>query len=106
VGKKKHVVTVENSESGVLDELFDVFLVLKNREEISAFMKDLCTPQELHVLAERWRVCRVLARGTLSYRDIHALTGASLVTIGRVARFLRMEQHRGYQMVLERMKKT
>jgi uncharacterized protein YerC len=38
----------------------------------------------------------------LSYRDIHALTGVSVTTIGRVARFLQQESFRGYRLVLDR----
>jgi TrpR-related protein YerC/YecD len=67
-------------------------------------MRDLCTPQELSALAERWRVCRLLAQGDLSYREINQKTGASLATITRVARFLKTEAHQGYTAVLKKMK--
>lgn len=85
-----------------LHALCDAFLLLKHREEVLHFLKDLCTPQEIHALAERWHVCQLLAQGDLSYRDIHAKTGASLTTIGRVARFLKDEPYQGYRTVLER----
>ena len=55
-------------------------------EEVRAFLRDLCTPTELQAMADRWAVVEPLERG-LSYRDIHKLTGVSLTTIGRVARF-------------------
>ncbi|HEV2917501.1 MAG TPA: YerC/YecD family TrpR-related protein [Candidatus Babeliales bacterium] len=99
-----HIQTKE--EKAALDELFEALLQLKNKNELMRFMKDLCTPQELASFAERWRVCRLLAKGTLSYRDIHAMTGASLVTIGRVARFLHNEPFQGYALVLKKMKDT
>jgi TrpR-related protein YerC/YecD len=86
------------------DELFEALLAIKNREEMGRFMKDLCTPQEISALAERWRVCRLLEQGDLSYREINAKTGASLATITRVARFLKDEPHHGYQTILKRMK--
>ena len=44
------------------------------------FCKDLCTPQEIVVMTERWRVCQLLEKGDLSYRDIHMITGAILTT--------------------------
>lgn len=87
----------------VVQELCQALLLLKNSEEMVRFFNDLCTPQEIRALAERWRVCRLLHQGDLSYREIGSKTGASLATIGRVARFLKEEPHRGYQLILERM---
>lgn len=86
-------------------ELFDAFVLLKSKEEVERFMKDLCTPQEIAALAERWRVCKLLESGDLSYREIHAQTGASLATITRVARFLKNEPHQGYTALLNKIKK-
>jgi TrpR-related protein YerC/YecD len=91
-------------ETNTYNELCDAFLLLKDRQEAANFLKDLCTPQELQALAERWRVCRLLDQGDLSYRDIHEITGASLTTIGRVARFLKEESYQGYQKILQRIK--
>ena len=84
--------------------LCDAFLLLDNRDMMFNFLKDLCTPQEMTALSERWRVCQLLDEGGLSYRDIHRITGASLTTIGRVARFLKDEPHHGYVTVLKKMK--
>ena len=88
-----------------INELCDVILILENRKEAFHFLKDLCTPQELSSLAERWRVCKLLDQGDLSYRDIHKLTGASLTTISRVARFLKDEPYHGYKNILNKIKK-
>lgn len=84
-------------------DLFDALLLLKTRDEAQRFMKDLCTPQELSALKERWRVCVLLQKGDLSYRTINELTGTSLATIVRVARFLKDEPEQGYRTVLDRM---
>jgi len=84
-------------------ELMTALAQIKDPEEMVRFMKDLSTPQEISALAERWRVCRLLNEGTLSYREIHDVTGASLATITRVARFLKDEPHHGYRSVLKRM---
>lgn len=92
-------------EDTVIQELYEALLLLKTSEEMGRFFKDLCTPQEIKALAERWRVCKLLAQGTLSYREISSVTGASLATIGRVARFLNTEPHHGYQLILKRMVK-
>lgn len=57
-------------------------------------------------MAERWKVCKILETDSLSYRQIHQQTGASLTTITRVARFLKLEPHQGYANVLEKIKRN
>lgn len=89
----------------LINNVCSALLTLKSIDEMLAFLKDLCTPQELEDLAERWNVCCLLATGKHSYRDIHAQTGVSLATIGRVARFLNDEQHGGYKLVLSHINK-
>jgi TrpR-related protein YerC/YecD len=86
-----------------LESLFEAILLLKNIADMEKFFRDLCTPQELRDLAERWRVCQLLYEGTYSYREIRAITDASLTTISRVARFLTIEPHQGYKIALKRM---
>lgn len=78
-------------------------LSLRNEEEAQKFLVDLCTPRELRDLAERLLIAQLLDEGGLSYREISAATGASTTTIGRVARFLQQEPHRGYRLVLDRL---
>ena len=85
-------------------DLCDALLLLEDRNEVYNFLKDLCTPQEITSLTERWRVCQLLDRGKLSYREIHAITGASLTTIGRVSRFLKDEPYHGYKKILNKLK--
>lgn len=92
-------------QESVVDELYQALLLVKSPTEMAQFFKDLCTPQEIRALGERWRVCQLLHTGDLSYREINQRTGASLATIGRVARFLKEEPHHGYQLVLGRLPK-
>jgi TrpR-related protein YerC/YecD len=61
---------------------------LRTPEEVRAFLRDLCTPAEIQAMADRWAVVEPLER-SLPYREIHRLTGVSVTTIGRVARFLK-----------------
>lgn len=84
--------------------LADALLTLKTAEEVRDFLADLCTPAEIEALEERWGLVQLLDGGSLSYRDISAKTGASTTTIGRVARFLLKERHRGYRTALDRLK--
>lgn len=86
-------------------DVFDAVMLLKNRKECEAFLKDLCTPQELSALQERWKVCQLLDQRKFSYRDIHDRTGTSLTTISRVARFLNEEAYGGYRLLLARRQK-
>ncbi|MDP1723083.1 MAG: YerC/YecD family TrpR-related protein [Alphaproteobacteria bacterium] len=85
-------------------DLIEALLSLNDRDEAQNFLKDLLTPQEKQVLEERWRVCQLLEKGGLSYREIHKLTNASLTTIGRVARFLKDEPYHGYRTILNKLK--
>jgi TrpR-related protein YerC/YecD len=83
--------------------LLDTLLAIDTKDQLSNFLKDLCTPAELRSLDERWKVCQLLAKENLSYREIHAITGASLTTIGRVARFLKEERYGGYRNILAKL---
>jgi len=85
-------------------DLAAALVSLKTAADMERFLIDLCTPAELRALSERWHVARLLDDGRQSYRDIHAQTGVSTTTIGRVARFLKDEPHGGYRNVLDMMK--
>lgn len=80
--------------------LCEALASLRDADEISAFLRDLCTPAELEAMVDRWRVVPLLVEG-LPYRDIHERTGVSVTTIGRVARFLG-QGHGGYRLALAR----
>ena len=84
--------------------LYDALLSLKTREEVDAFLADLCTPAEVRAFAERWEVARLLDAGGKSYREIAAEAQASPTTVVRVARFLKEMPHQGYRLVLDRLK--
>jgi len=84
--------------------LYDALLALRSRDEVDAFLADLCTPSEVRAFAERWEVARLLDAGGRSYREIAAEAGASPTTVVRVARFLKEMPHQGYRLVLDRLK--
>ena len=85
-------------------DLYDALLSLKTRDEVDAFLSDLCTPAEVRAFAERWQVARLLDVGGKSYREIAAEAQASPTTVVRVARFLKEMPHQGYRLVLDRLK--
>jgi len=95
---------INNLKIDLFNELIATLVSIKNKTEMAQFMKDLCTPQELKALSERWQVCRLLHKVDLTYREINDLTGVSIATITRVARFLKNESHNGYRSVLNKKK--
>jgi len=82
--------------------MYRAILSLRTETECEQFFNDLCTPAELEALVDRWAVVTYLQDG-LPYRKIHDLTGVSVTTIGRVARFL-MTGNGGYQVALKRLR--
>jgi TrpR-related protein YerC/YecD len=84
--------------------LYAAMAALQTPEECRAFFQDLCTPAEIQAMADRWAVVDFLNRG-LPYREIHRLTGVSVTTIGRVARFL-TSGNGGYATVAQRLGET
>ncbi len=84
--------------------LISAMLTQRTPEELRAFLKDLCTPAELQAMADRWAVVEALQQG-LPYREIHRLTGVSLTTIGRVARYLAAGSG-GYALAVKRLESS
>ncbi len=80
--------------------LYQAVLTLRTSDECRAFFRDLCTPAELQALADRWAVVELL-RENRPYREIHRLTGVSVTTIGRVARYL-LAGNGGYALAVAR----
>ncbi len=83
-------------------ELFEAILRLKTVDEASAFFRDLCTLGELHDMAQRWAVVRLLDAG-MHYAEISNRTGASTATITRIAQWLHHGEG-GYATALERLR--
>ena len=84
-----------------VEALLDALVGLPDADEAARFVRDLCTLGELHALAQRWAVVRLLDEG-LHYSSIAARTGASTATITRVAQWLRHGTG-GYRAALERI---
>lgn len=95
--------SLSQARAALADELADALVRLRTKDEARALLADLCTPAEIHTLAERWHVAKLLDAGELTYREIHEATGVSTTTIVRVARFLRQEDNQGYRLLLDRM---
>lgn len=86
------------------DELLSAFLRLEDVDEGGRFLRDLCTLAEIHDLAQRWAVVRLLDSGK-HYAEISRETGASTATITRIAGWLRHGEG-GYREALERLRQA
>ena len=84
---KTHRGISQRQEAAAERSLFQAVLTVRTVEECRDFFRDLCTPAELQALADRWNVVGLLQQG-MPYREIHRVTGVSVTTIGRVARYL------------------
>ena len=97
---KLHRNVTPRQEQAAERKLFEAMAALRTPEECRAFFRDLCTPAEIQAMADRWAVVEPLQRG-LPYREIHKLTGVSVTTIGRVAKFV-AAGNGGYELALRR----
>lgn len=84
------------------DALLDAIVDLRDRDEAARFLRDLCTLGELHDLAQRWQIVRLLAEGR-HYGEVSRRTGASTATVTRIAQWLHHGTG-GYARALERLR--
>lgn len=84
-----------------IDELFEAVLTLKDEEECYRFFEDICTINEIHAIAQRLQVAKLLSEKK-TYTEIEAVTKASTATISRINKCL-VYGADGYKLVLERL---
>jgi TrpR-related protein YerC/YecD len=84
-----------------VEALVDALLAVGDREVALRFLRDLCTLGEIHDMAQRWAVVRLLDEG-LHYAEISRRTGASTATITRIASWLNHGEG-GYRTMLGRV---
>jgi TrpR-related protein YerC/YecD len=83
------------------DKLFEAIKTLQGFNEYRSFFQDILTPSEFQAIKDRWTVAALLYEG-YTYREINAISGVSITTVARVARFL-SDGSGGYQIALERL---
>lgn len=101
---KPHTRQSPRQEAKAERNLYQAILTLRSVEECRAFFRDLCTPAELQAMSDRWAVVELLERN-LPYREINKLTGVSVTTITRVARYLG-SGNGGYDVAARRLANT
>ena len=91
----------ERQEKEAEDKLFEAIKTLQGCNEYRSFFQDILTPSEFQAIKDRWTVAALLYEG-YTYREVNAISGVSITTVARVARFL-SDGSGGYQIALERL---
>ena len=89
-------------KSDEIDELFRAVLMLEDEEDCYRFFEDICTINEIHAIAQRLQVAKLLSENK-TYNEIESITKASTATISRINKCL-VYGAEGYQRILARMK--
>lgn len=97
---KQHSPEQQGGLKKAAQSMYRAFQAMESPAEVRQLLLDLCTPAELEAMVDRWWVACLLEEGR-SYRDISEVTGVSVTTIGRVARFVEMGAG-GYRIALDR----
>ncbi|MBE6034203.1 YerC/YecD family TrpR-related protein [Aminipila sp.] len=84
-----------------IDELFKAILTLQDEEDCYRFFEDICTINEIHAIAQRLQVAKLLSEKK-TYSEIEEATKASTATISRINKCL-VYGAEGYQRILERL---
>ena len=86
-----------------IDELAAAIRTLRTTDEVTRFLRDLCTRAELEALVHRWQTARLLDEG-VPYLEIAERVPTSTATVTRVAQWVRHGTG-GYRIALERKKR-
>ena len=70
-----------------IDELFKAVLLLEDEEDCYRFFEDICTINEIHAIAQRLQVAKLLSENK-TYNEIEGVTKASTATISRINKCL------------------
>ena len=84
-----------------IDEFFKAVLLLENEEECYRFCEDICTINEIHAIAQRLQVAKLLSEDK-TYSEIESITKASTATISRINKCL-VYGSEGYRLILDKL---
>jgi len=93
----------KKQETENIAAFYSAVLTLETPDDCRKFFSDVCTPNELRSIAQRYAVASMLEKGE-TYLEIAGKTGASTATISRVNRSL-VDGKGGYQIVWNRQGK-
>ena len=86
-----------------IDELASAIRTLRTADEVTLFLRDLCTRAELEALVHRWQTAKLLDEG-VPYLEIAERVPTSTATVTRVAQWVRHGTG-GYRIALERARR-
>jgi TrpR-related protein YerC/YecD len=81
-------------------DLVAAFVEVRDARVMEAFLKDVCTTNELDAMGQRLQVAGLVDQG-VPYQEISRRTGASTTTVTRVAHWLHYGEG-GYREVLNK----
>ena len=84
-----------------IDELFAAIPLLETEEDCYRFFEDICTINEIHAIAQRLQVAKLLSKKK-TYSEIEEVTKASTATISRINKCL-LYGADGYKYVLDKL---
>ncbi len=84
-----------------VDMFFKAILLLEDEEDCYRFFDDICTINEIHAIAQRLQVAKLLSEKK-TYNEIEELTKASTATISRINKCL-VYGADGYRKILARL---
>ena len=68
-----------------LDDLYEIFVKIANKEDCKALLEDLCTYKEVEQMAQRAYAAKLILQGK-TYNEIIAETEISSTTLSRVSK--------------------
>ena len=83
----------------MINDLYDLILSLKSREDCKLLFEDLCTNKEVEQMAQRVFSARLLMDG-FTYNEIMEKTDISSATLSRVSRCV--QYGKGYKTFLKK----
>ncbi len=85
--KSEEVNMNKSDKDAMIDELCELLLKLKTKQDCIDLLEDLCTKKEVEQMAQRVRAARLLTEGE-TYLQIIEKTDISSATLSRVSRSL------------------
>ena len=82
-----------------INELYELFVSIKNAEDCKDLLEDLCTYKEVEQMAERVRAAKLLMEGK-TYQEVISYTDISSATLSRISRCV--QYGKGYSRLLKK----
>lgn len=92
-------MTEKKVNEQMIDELYDLIVSLRSKEDCRFLFEDLCTNKEVEQMAQRVQAAKLLLAGK-TYQQVMAQTDISSATLSRVSRCVQFGN--GYRTLLKK----